>query len=210
MDDGELAGATAAGLLCDFVGGAFGHRLRAGVGRSQPLPRAVGLRPGRRPRIVDATAGLGRDAFLLAALGLEVTLIERSPEIHAALADGLARAAAAGPPHADIVGRMTLVHGDARSHLAHLSPDVVVVDPMHPPRRSAALVKKAMRDVRSLVGADDDAADLVAVALTAATNRVVLKWPLHGAPLEGLRKPDHSILTKTLRYDVFLTGHTAA
>ena len=66
-------------LVCDFVGGAVNYRLRFGGGRGQNLARAAGLKPGVNPHIIDATAGLGRDAFLLASLGANVTLIERSP-----------------------------------------------------------------------------------------------------------------------------------
>lgn len=207
----QAAGDTAASapqpdteVRCDFVGGAVGYRLRSGGGRGQSLPKAVGLRPGRQPRIVDATAGLGRDAFLLASLGLDVTLIERSAAMHALLREGLARAREAGPLYAGIVDRMTLVHGDARDHLPRLHPEVVVVDPMHPPRRSHALVKKEMRLVRAMVGLDPDARDLVEAALACASDRVVLKWPLRAAPLPGLPTPHHSILGKTLRFDVFM------
>lgn len=197
-------GGDPADLVVDFVGGAMGHRLRQGVGRRQDLPRAIGFGKGLVPRVVDATAGLGRDAFLLAALGSEVTLIERSPDMHARLAEGLARAVAAGGEPAEIAARMTLIFGDARETLPTLSPEVVLVDPMHPPRKSSALVKQNLRLVRELVGTDPDAGELMAVALAHARRRVVLKWPLRGDPLPGLRAPSHQIFGKTLRFDVFV------
>lgn len=190
--------------VADFVGGAFGHRFRQGISRREDLPRACGLARQAGLRIVDATAGLGRDAFVLAACGAEVTLIERSPDIHALLAQGLARAAEAGPAHAEVVARMRLIHGDSRQVLAGLRPDVVLVDPMHPPRGNSALVKKNLRQVRSLVGADADALDLMQVALAAARQRVVLKWPLRASPMAGLPAPAHQIVGKTVRYDVFV------
>jgi 16S rRNA (guanine1516-N2)-methyltransferase len=87
-----------------------------------------------------------------------------------------------------------------------LAPEVVLVDPMHPERTKSALVKKQMRDLRGIVGADPDARELMDTALASATRRVVLKWPLRAAPIEGLRKPSHQILGKTTRYDVFVTG----
>jgi 16S rRNA (guanine1516-N2)-methyltransferase len=99
---------------------------------------------------------------------------------------------------------MTLLLGDARDHLATLRPDVVLVDPMHPPRRKSALVKKEMRTLREVVGTDPDALELMQAALAAAQKRVVLKWPLRAEPLAGLRPPSHQILGKTLRYDVFM------
>jgi len=191
-------------FIIDFVGGAVGHRLRSGEGRGQALAKAAGLKHGKTPKIVDATAGLGRDAFLLASLGAEVTLIERSPGMHALLTDAIARADAEGGIYREIVSRMTLLHGDSRDVIPTLSPEVVIIDPMHPPRHSTALVKKEMRVLRELVGSDPDQVDLMNVALSHATKRVVLKWPLRAEPMPGIRKPSHQLLGKTTRYDVFM------
>ncbi|KRB39858.1 class I SAM-dependent methyltransferase [Phenylobacterium sp. Root700] len=196
-------------LTIDFVGGAVGHRFRFGGGRGQDLPRAAGFAGGVTPSVVDATAGLGRDAFLLASLGAQVTLIERSPQVYARLRAGLDAAASSDDPAiVEAVARMTLLHGDARELLKDLSPDVVIVDPMHPERTSTALVKKDMRILRELVGTDPDQLELMQAALACARKRVVLKWPRKGPPMPGLRKPSHQIVGKTLRYDVFMTLST--
>lgn len=191
-------------LIVDFVGGAVGHRFRAGEGRGQALPKAVGFAKGVVPQIVDATAGLGRDAFLLASLGAQVTLIERSATMHELLADGLERARKEGGRYAETVARMTLLHGDSCVLLPELKPQVVLVDPMHPPRGNTALVKKEMRQIRDIVGTDPDALQLMQAALEHAQYRVVLKWPLRGDPLPKLPKPSHQILGKSTRYDVFV------
>ncbi|MCK4206214.1 class I SAM-dependent methyltransferase [Brucella pituitosa] len=196
--------AEASELIVDFVGGAVGHRFRSGEGRGQALAKAAGLTGGVTPDIVDATAGLGRDAFLLASLGARVTLIERSQKMHDLLAEGLARAAAEGGQYAETVSRMTLLHGDSCQLLPDLKPQVVLVDPMHPPRGNSALVKKEMRQIREIVGTDPDSEKLMLVALEHAQNRVVLKWPLRAEPMAGLRKPSHQILGKSTRYDVFV------
>jgi 16S rRNA (guanine1516-N2)-methyltransferase len=194
----------------DFIGGAVGYRFRSGSARNHPLVKAVGLTGRKIPTVVDATAGLGRDAFLLASLGAQVTLLERSPEVHALLQKGLARASAERPEVAAVVARMTLVFGDARDLLPGLRADVVTVDPMHPPRRNTALVKKEMRLLRQLTGTDADALQLMQAALSSACRRVVLKWPLRAQPLHGLRKPTHQIIGKTVRYDVFVTPSAVA
>ncbi|WP_386678985.1 class I SAM-dependent methyltransferase [Loktanella sp. R86503] len=193
-------------LRIDFVEGAVAHRLRFGGGRGQPLAKAMGLTDGRTPTIVDATAGLGRDAFLLASLGAQVTLIERSEKMHALLADGLARAGAEGGDLAEITGRMTLLLGDAKALLPGLEADAVLVDPMHPERKKSALVKLELRQVREIVGEDDNALELMQVALEHARKRVVLKWPQKAASIPGLRPFSHQILGKTTRYDVFMKG----
>jgi len=197
---------TTTDLRVDFVSGAVAHRLRFGGGRGQALAKAMGLRAGKTPVIVDATAGLGRDAFLLASLGAHVTLIERSDKMHALLTDGMNSALIAGGPFADIISRMTLLKGDAKDLLADLDCEAVLIDPMHPPRKNSALVKQELRQVRDIVGTDDDAADLVNVALAHAKNRVVLKWPAKADPIAGVRAFSHQILGKSTRYDVFMLG----
>jgi 16S rRNA (guanine1516-N2)-methyltransferase len=197
-------------LIVDFVGGAVGHRFRSGEGRKQDLPKAVGFSSGTIPDVVDATAGLGRDAFLLASLGARVTLIERSETMHALLLEGLERARAEGGRHAETVSRMTLVHGDSCILLPQMKPQVILIDPMHPPRDKTALVKKEMRLIRDIVGTDADSVQLMQVALEAAQNRVVLKWPLRAEPMAGVRKPSHQILGKSTRYDVFVKAKISA
>jgi 16S rRNA (guanine1516-N2)-methyltransferase len=197
-------GEAGAGLITDFTEGAVGYRFRIGRRRGDALPRAAGFTKGRTPDVVDATAGLGRDAFLLASLGARVTLIERSPEIFVLLQEALARAAAI-PLFADTVSRMTLLHADARDLLPRLEPETVLVDPMHPARSKSALVKKEIRCVREIVGPDEDAAELIRTALASARDRVVLKWPVRGAPIKGTFKPSYRITGKTIRYDVFMT-----
>lgn len=191
-------------LVVDFVGGAVGHRFRANEGRGQALAKAAGFTGSITPFIVDATAGLGRDAFFLASLGAYVTLIERSETMYGLLSDGMKRAANEGGRLAETINRMTLLHGDSSEILPDLKPQVVLVDPMHPPRGNSALVKKEMRQIREIVGTDADAEKLMQVALEYAQNRVVLKWPLRAEPMQNIRKFSHQILGKSTRYDVFV------
>ncbi len=193
-------------LVVDFVGGAVAHRFRFGGGRGQALPKAIGMKSRNSPSVIDATAGLGRDAFLLASLGSEVTMIERSDEMHRLLAEGMERARAAGGEVAEVIARMTLLHGDAKALLPELSAEVVLVDPMHPPRKNSALVKKDMRLIRQIVGTDEDSVDLMRVALECASKRVVLKWPQKADPMQGIRASSHQITGKSTRYDVFMIG----
>ena len=194
------------GLRLDFAGGAVGYRFRRGGERGHPLVKAAGLKKDRFPVIIDATAGLGRDAFLLASAGANVTMLERSAEVHELLKNALARAAAESPELAEVTSRMTLIHGDARHLLPALAPDVVIVDPMHPPRRNTALVKEEMRLLSGIVGADEDSDELMRIALASARERVILKWPLRAAALLAAPKPSHQFAGKTVRYEVFLTA----
>lgn len=192
-------------LRVDFVNGPVGHRLRFGGGRGQDLAKAMGLRAGKTPGIIDATAGLGRDSFLLASLGAKVTMIERSEVMHALLAEGMRKAAAEGGAFREIIDRMTLLKGDAKQVIPELDCEAILIDPMHPPRKSSALVRQELRQVRDIVGTDDDAAELVNLALAHAANRVVLKWSAKAEPIAGVKACTHQIRGKTTRYDVFMT-----
>jgi 16S rRNA (guanine1516-N2)-methyltransferase len=178
-----------------------------GLSRRQPLARAIGRRGAR---VVDATAGLGGDSVLLALLGCDVTAIERSPVIAALLRDGLARAMADPRCHAAIGDRVRVVTGDARRVVIaiHPPPDVVYLDPMFPPKRKrSALARKEIRTLREIVGDDPDAADLLATALRAATDRVVVKRPTFAPPLAG--EPTMSFGGKIARYDVYRSAPRA-
>lgn len=193
-------------LYADFVAGEVAHRHRHGGGRNQALARAIGLRGTATPSVVDATAGLGRDGFVIAALGGRVRLIERSPVIAALLADGLERAArdaAIGPL---IDERLRLTVADARAYLRALPeterPDVVYLDPMYPHRRKTALSDKAMRLLRLVAGDDDDAPELLTAALACARRRVTVKRPRLAPSLAG-PSPGFQIVTRNTRFDIY-------
>ncbi len=191
-------------LLVDFAAGAVDHRRKFGGGKGQDIAKAVGLNKGVTPRILDATAGLGRDAFALASLGCQVDMLERSPVVFALLADGLARAqAAANGEVARIANQMTVAYGSVLDGLtpAHLI-DVVYLDPMFPERQKSALVKKDMRFFHSVVGDDPDADGLLDAALAMDCARVVVKRPSK-APLLANRQPSHQIVGKSIRYDIY-------
>jgi 16S rRNA (guanine1516-N2)-methyltransferase len=139
-------------------------------------------------------------------LGAQVTMIERSTRMHELLQAGMEDARLQGGVFADIIARMTLLNGDAKDLLPTLSGEAILIDPMHPPRKTTALVKQELRQVREIVGTDEDAADLMRVALKHARQRVVLKWPAKGDPIEGIPSCSHQILGKSTRYDVFMTN----
>ena len=150
---------------------------------------------------VDATAGLGEDAFLLAAAGFSVRLYERDPVIAALLHDALSRAAAI-PDLAAIVGRMELFETDSLTALPQLgfNPDVVLLDPMFPARQKSALIKKKFQLLQQLEQPCTDEDALLHAAIASAPYKIVIKRPLKGAWLAD-RKPDYSLKGQTIRYD---------
>lgn len=207
--DGLSLQATAAdapgAIRVDFVEGALAHRRQYGGGAGQMVARAVGIRGALRPRVLDATAGLGRDAFVLASLGCEVTLIERQPVIAALLADGLERARQTGGEVAEIARRMRLLQGDAIELMGNWSgpvPEVIHLDPMFPERQKSALVKKEMRLFKPLAGEDADAPQLLAAAHSLASHRVVVKRPRKAPAIDG-PPPSAQLAGQSSRYDIY-------
>ena len=189
-------------ILVDFCAGKSAYRRIHGGGRNQPIARAVGLKKNRCPFVLDATAGLGRDAFVLASLGCTVRLVERSAILHALLEDGLRRGMQNEEIH-HIVARMTLIHADSQQTTCiDEFPDVIFLDPMYPHRQKSSLVKKEMRLTRELVGDDDDADALLDWAVSCCPGRVVVKRP-KGAPFLGNKKPPLVIKSKNSRFDVY-------
>ncbi|UCV05784.1 class I SAM-dependent methyltransferase [Dechloromonas denitrificans] len=188
----------------DFVEGPLAHRRQQGGGSGQMIAKAVGIQPGIRPVILDVTAGLGRDAFVLAQLGCQVTLIERQPLVVALLADGLRRGLVDQEVR-PIIERMHLRAGNAIELMQAWSgepPQVIYLDPMFPHREKSSLVKKEMRIFRSLVGADDDAPELLQAALALASHRVVIKRPRKAPSVAG-PAPGYTLEGKSSRFDIY-------
>lgn len=202
-------GPRAAGpIRVDFVTGTLAHRRRFGGGRGQPLARAAGMKPGFKPTVWDATAGLGRDGFVLASLGCRVTLCERSAILTALLQDALQRAAADAEIGGWVSRRLRLVHGDSSELLQNLAEqrqaEVIYLDPMYPPGKQHVLVKKDIRALQELLGPDQDSGALLERALNSARRRVVVKRPRRAGWLNHI-KPDTCIVGKKTRYDVYFT-----
>lgn len=157
-------------VYVDFVGGTMAHRRKFGGVRGEAVAKAVGIKGSALPTVIDATAGLGRDAFVLAAIGCQVRLVERHPVVFLLLQDGLNRAY-----QDEEIGEMLQqnLHLLNVQHINELDPnsdyaDVVYLDPMYPHKQKSALVKKEMRVFQHLVGADLDADELLLPALQLA------------------------------------------
>ena len=192
-------------LKCSFIEGPILHRLKYGKGRGQNLAKAVGFKFNKNRTIIDATAGLGYDAFILASLGANVTLIERSEKIYDLLKTAISEAQLYGGEISKIVNRMNLLFGDSKDILPNIAPEVILIDTMYKDRKKSALVKNDMRLVREVVGSDSDHVELINVALKNASKRVVIKQPRYAETLDNIKGCSHQILGKTIRYDVYIT-----
>lgn len=189
-------------LFINFLKGKSGYRLVHNRTIKQPLAKAVGIRPGIRPHIFDATAGMGSDAFVLASLGCNVQLCERSPIIASLLRDGIERAAATTEGQ-EITKKMSLLQGDSIALLPCKFDGTIYLDPMYPHTSSSAEKKLSMRIIRGLVGEDMDGEHLMAAAEACEAKRIVVKRPRLASRISK-RQPQYVVEGKSCRYDVYL------
>jgi 16S rRNA (guanine1516-N2)-methyltransferase len=189
-------------FVIDFNGPALTYRRLHGGGLGQAVCRAIGIKHNHKPTVIDATAGLGRDGFILAAMGCSVTLFERNPILQILLADGLKRGLK-NEKSRPICECMQFTPQDIQTCTERLEADVLYIDPMYPHRKKSSLVKKEMRIIRQLVGDDPDADELLFFALQTGIKRVVVKRPKN-APYLGNKKPTHSLKEKNSRFDIYL------
>jgi 16S rRNA (guanine1516-N2)-methyltransferase len=205
-------------LVVDFASAGLNYRRTHGVGKNQTLGKALGLKAHPSPTVIDATAGMGVDAFIMASLGCRVRAFERSEVVFSLLQDGYRRLLEHEPTECKqnerelqaIAGRLSFECCDAVVVLSNLAnedrPDLIYLDPMFPEegRAKTALPKKGMQTFRRLIGEENDTLELLKVALNCAKKRVVVKRPIHSPNLEIGRKPTHVFLGKSTRFDMYL------
>ena len=193
----ELSGVK---VTVNFDSAAMQHRRKGG--HNEMLGRAVGLKADRKPLIWDATGGLGRDAFVLADLGCEVTLCERVPVLAWLLDQAVQAAAVSGMDQVRAAAeRMSVLAADSKTQRASTGT-VIYLDPMFPERKKAAAVKKEAAMLQHLADQTDDSESLWQWAWDQPVERIVVKRPLR-APILGHIRPAHTLKGKSVRFDVF-------
>ena len=169
------------------------------------------LYKGDELTVLDATAGLGEDAFLLAAAGFRVLMYERDPLIFSLLEDSLNRAFS-DPLTSEIAGRMEAVHGDSVQAMIEMSwdsrngqktPDIIYLDPMFPARTKSGLIKKKFQILQQLEAPETDGLALINAAIGASPRRIIVKRPVKAAYLGDVR-PNYSINGDVIRYDCII------
>lgn len=206
----------------DFISGGLAHRQKYGGGRGQSIAKAIGLKQGiEPPTVLDATAGLAKDAFVLACLGCSMTLIERSPIIVELIKNAIQRAEDDEHFQTIIEKGFKVINQSSIEYLTDLTnkalsdddipdviyPDVIYLDPMYPDKKKSASVKKNMQILQKLLGKDEDTQELLTTALKFAKKRVVVKRPKGAESLTEL-KPTHTVESKKTRYDVYIIPQT--
>ncbi|MCX7122244.1 MAG: class I SAM-dependent methyltransferase [Gammaproteobacteria bacterium] len=184
-------------LAIDFL--SYYHDMTLGQGGRRLLLKALGVKDKVRMHVLDATAGLGRDAFFMAKFGLDVTMIERSPLLAQLLNNALKH-------NATTIKRLKLLSGDALKLIPTLAPfEVIYLDPMFPQKKSKAKVKKDLQ-ILQILHQDEpqDSTELLKIALKHTKNRVVVKRPIN-APFLDFIQPQWSLRGTTIRFDVYVS-----
>jgi len=193
---------------------------------------------GRKGMVIyDLTAGLGQDSLVMALNGAhEVHMVEKDPIVAALLTDAMrrlnllstlqgldSRAEQAIEMSRKLhlhCGEGTEVLKDLLSSGTHPPPDVVYLDPMFPPRKKTAKVKKEMKILHSLLDTQNsgkvatveekrlhDELHLLEESMMAATRKVVVKRPSNATPLGGHLSPfrvSYVIEGSVNRWDVYV------
>lgn len=203
----------------DFLAGKKAHRRQFGGGIKQPLARAMGKINDQLPSILDATAGLGGDSFVLANLGFTVTMLERDPLVSLLLEDAVHRAQLPSnfvePELMQTFARLSFKTVDSIQFLNQLTnqdvtgrseiAQTIYLDPMYPDKKKNAATKKEMSALQHTVGPDTDSDQLLAAAIQAATYRVVVKRPKNAPPLfHKDYLPTTQIKSPNTRYDIYV------
>ena len=154
-------------------------------------------------KVVDCTAGLGREGFLLAYLGCDVTLIERSKVVYTMLLDAL-KSASSDPILKKVVNRISLYRSDSREFLSnHPSWDVIYIDPMFPEKKKTSLPKGDMQYLQRFLSKEKNGESLLESAFRCKFKRLVVKRPLKRF-YKHIKKPDSSFQNNKICYDIYL------
>ena len=166
---------------------------------------------GKASRVIDLTAGLGRDSVMFAASRKfnEVIMVERNEVLFHLLEDAVKRLKSSNIPSIGERIRGVFKEDGCSFTPALITGDTAVfLDPMYPEgsvgRKSA--VKKETQILHRLVDPQDqDDVALFESAVRISNTRIVVKRPLNAKPLDlrGLL-PHESLSGSTQRFDIYL------
>ena len=186
----------------DFRSAAYQQNFAGRTRHNDPLSRAIGLHKKPDLRVLDMTAGLGKDALWLAHCGAQVTMIERHPDLVFLLAKAI-EDLQQDPDFESLGSRMQVVHSEATDYLKALNSDqfdVAYYDPMFEPRSKSALVKKDMQILQALHGDESPDPSLIMLAKSFIPKVVVKRGKSDPVLCEGVH---HQLASKVTRFDIY-------
>ena len=209
-------------VAIDFTDSKMRSRIKPGNLAGEYVVRAVlgRKKAAQTLTVVDATAGFGQDAFLLAAAGCQVTMIEQLPLLEFLLRQALAIDTQGNSEVREVLTRLQLQSGnsiDVMRNWQQARPDIVYLDPMYAQPemgaaglKKSAAVKKNMAFLQLLSAgyahqhgeADLYGNGMLTVALTLALRKVIVKRAPNADWLDNI-KPASSITGKAARFDIY-------
>lgn len=189
----------------DFTSPEYQYSFAQRTRFNDPLSRAIGLHKKTDLRVLDMTAGLGKDALWLARCGAQVTLIERHPAL-AYLLEQAIEALSKDPQNVPLASRMKVFCRDSTIYLEKADAgqfDVAYYDPMFAARTKTALVKKDMQILQLLHGEEAPNPALIPLTLSKIPKLIVKRAKADPILSEGVH---HQLMTKVTRFDVYVSG----
>lgn len=192
-------------IKVDFLSKQNNYRCLKFKKKNEALYKALGIKNNYFPSVIDATAGFGRDAFLISFWGCHVIMIERHPIIAALLKDGLQRAYKSEKIGNWLQKRLHLIFYDSFKmfQMPILQPDIIYLDPMYPINKKKALPKKNMQLLRNIIENNNDDENLLNISRKIAKKRIIVKRPFYAKSLSK-EKLEFSISNKKNRFDIYL------
>lgn len=178
----------------DFLSAEYQQSFAQRTRHNDPLARAIGLHKKSDLRVLDMTAGLGKDALWLSHCGAQVTMIERHPVLALLLSQAVQASGA----------NMHVICQDAKSYVAALQKDqfdVAYYDPMFAPRSKTALVKKDMQILQALHGDELPDPSIITLAKNIIPKVVVKRGKNDPVLCDGVH---HQLTTKVTRFDIYI------
>lgn len=196
-------------IKVDFLSKQNNYRCVNFKKKNEALYKALGIKANYFPSVVDATAGFGKDAFLISFWGCYVMMIERHPVVAALLKDGLQRAYENKNIGCWLKKRLHFIFYDSFKMLEIpiFQPDIVYLDPMYPINKKKLLPKKNMQFLRKIIKNNSNYKELLNISRKFARKRIIVKRPIYAKPLSN-EKFEFSIKNKNHRFDIYLPFRT--
>lgn len=169
---------------------------------TEMLLKAVRFKNSDGPyTVLDATAGLGDDSFIMAAAGNTVTMYEYDALIAAMLRDALKRAEA-DSDLSDTVSRMELREENSIEAMKTVRGqyDIIYLDPMFPSKKKSALAKRKFQLLHTVEPPCENGDEMLKAAIEAQPKKIIIKRPVKGEYLAGVA-PSYSLSGNAIRYD---------
>ncbi len=191
-----------------FLDPTFINRIKRSPQEKDLLRTALGKT--KKLKILDATAGLCRDALRMAHWGHTVCACERDPSLAQLLLQCFEEAKS-DPFYSKWIQRLLVVSTSTEEFLLthpDAAFDVVVIDAMFPDEKRKGLPKKNIQELKALLKNDKDNAEEIFSFCWKYTwalppKKILVKRPLKAPPFKGI-KASHEYKGRSHRWDLYL------